>query len=298
MFGDTLNKINWQCPTFLHFYDLINSYLLIAKFGDTGGTQKHLAIMKKLLRIPLLLVAMLLSTIPIFAHDFEVDGICYDITGGISVCVTDHEDETIKYTGNLIIPETVTYSGTTYPVTCIVDGAFRQCSGLTSVTIPNSVTSIGNSAFSCCTGLTSVIIGNSVTNIDHYAFLKCSGLISVTIGTSVSSFGSRVFGNCNNLEFIKVLNPTSPPDCTYDTFAHYDSFLEVPEGSINAYQNADVWCNFTNITAVSEVEDIELNTGVEEIERYDINGHRLAQPTQGINIIKMSDGTTRKEFVK
>ena len=74
-------------------------------------------------------------------------------------------------TGSLTIPSTVTYSGRTYSVTAIGMRAFRGCSGLTSVTIPNSVTTIGREAFFGCVGLTSVTIPNSVTTIGNEAFL-------------------------------------------------------------------------------------------------------------------------------
>ena len=73
---------------------------------------------------------------------------------------------------------------------------FHGCSGLTSVTIPNSVTSIGQSAFSGCNGLTSVTIPNSVTSIGDYAFSECSGLTSVTIPNSVISIGNEAFAKC------------------------------------------------------------------------------------------------------
>ena len=75
-----------------------------------------------------------------------------------------------EYSGNVVIPESVTYNGATYPVTSIGDAAFDNCSGLTSVTIPNSVTSIGGQAFYHCSGLTNVTIPNSVTSIDDGAF--------------------------------------------------------------------------------------------------------------------------------
>ncbi len=77
--------------------------------------------------------------------------------------------------------------------------AFYGCSGLTSVTIPNSVTSIENYAFSGCSGLTSVSIPNSVTSIGGRAFEDCSGLTSVSIGNSVTSIGGWAFRGCSNL---------------------------------------------------------------------------------------------------
>ena len=94
------------------------------------------------------------------AYDFMVNGLCYNKnSGGTSVTVTYQSTTSPRYTnltGNIIIPETVTYNGATYSVTSIDVNAFIGCDGLTSVTIPNSVTSIGDSAFYYCTGLTSV----------------------------------------------------------------------------------------------------------------------------------------------
>ena len=84
-------------------------------------------------------------------------------------------------------------------VTSIGEDAFYNCSGLTSVTIGNSVTSIGEDAFYNCSGLTSVTIGNSVTSIGDEAFYNCSGLTEVTIPNSVTSIGSSAFSNCSGL---------------------------------------------------------------------------------------------------
>jgi len=81
---------------------------------------------------------------------------------------------------------------------------FYYCSGLTSVTIPNSVTSIRSSAFRGCSGLTSVTIPNSVTSIGDFAFENCSGLTSVTIGNSVTSIGEYAFEYCSGLKKVIV----------------------------------------------------------------------------------------------
>ena len=83
----------------------------------------------------------------------------------------------------------------------IGDRAFRDCRGLTSVTIPNSVTSIGDCAFFGCRGLTSVTIGNGVTSIGDCAFQDCYSLTSVTIPDSVTSVGDSVFYNCSHFLF-------------------------------------------------------------------------------------------------
>jgi hypothetical protein len=101
---------------------------------------------------------------------------------------------------SLNIPSEITYNGHTYPVTSIGAEAFKNCKGLTAVTIPNSVTSIGASAFFGCSSLTSVTIPNSVTTIGGSAFYYCSGLTSVTIGSAVTEIKYYAFGSCTSLQ--------------------------------------------------------------------------------------------------
>ena len=97
-------------------------------------------------------------------------------------------------------------SGTTTESTSIGGWAFADCTGLTSVTIPDSVTSIGSSAFSGCTGLTSVVIPDSVTSIGYLAFSDCSKLTSIVIGDSVTSIGWNVFYKCSSLTSVTIGN--------------------------------------------------------------------------------------------
>ena len=84
-------------------------------------------------------------------------------------------------------------------VTAIGNGAFSDCSGLTSVSIPSSVTSIGEWAFYSCGSLTSVSIPNSVTFIGYAAFSSCNCLTSVSIPGSVTSIGGWAFSSCSSL---------------------------------------------------------------------------------------------------
>ncbi len=153
------------------------------------------------------LLTMLMSMIGIqaFAHNIEVanaDGVTiyYSyIKNSTELAVThrgsSYDSYDNEYSGNVVIPETVTYNGKTYSVTFIGEYAFHGCSGLTSATIPNSVTSIGYDAFSDCTGLTTITIPNSVTSIGQFAFINCTGLTTITIPNSVTSIGQFAFYN-------------------------------------------------------------------------------------------------------
>ena len=88
----------------------------------------------------------------------------------------------------------------------IANYAFANCTSLTSITIPNSVTSIGCGAFYECSSLTSVTIGESVTSIGEDAFYYCSLLTSITIPNSVTSIGGHAFSYCFSLTSIFIPN--------------------------------------------------------------------------------------------
>ena len=129
-----------------------------------------------------------------FGYDFSVDGIYYNFIGNNQVEVTCYSSFGF-YSGDVTIPSSVTYNNVTYSVTSIGFQAFRDCIGLTSVTIPNSVTSIGSYVFYGCSGLTSVTIPNSVTSIGFGAFSYCSGLTSIIVEAGNTHYDSR--NNCN-----------------------------------------------------------------------------------------------------
>ena len=141
----------------------------------------------------LTLFAALCTSLSLWANGTEINGIYYILSGDSAIVTYG------SYSGVITIPSSVTYSGASYRVTTVGEGAFINCPTLTSITIGNSVTSIGDNAFAECTGLTSIAIPNSVTSIGYSAFYDCTGLTSVTIGSSLTSIEYFTFYGCTSL---------------------------------------------------------------------------------------------------
>ena len=203
--------------------------------------------MSTFIKTTLLLLALLLPA-SAAAQDFEVDGIYYTINGNqISVSVTylknSDGSSAYSYSGDITIPETVNYRGATYMVTRIDNWAFKGCTELTSVVIPNSVTYISDSAFENCSGLTSVTMGNSVTVIKDYAFRGCSGLTSITLPSSLRVIGNDSFMSCTGLTSIAI--PDSVTHIGTYAFAfctNLTSTIVIPKRVINIGEGLFHYC--------------------------------------------------------
>ena len=153
--------------------------------------------------------------------------------------------------GNYAFDECSGLTSVTIPesVTSIGDFAFGFCSGLTSVTIPESVTSIGVSAFAGCSSLTSVTIGNSVTSIGLSAFRSCSGLTSVTIPESVTSIGDAAFAGCSSLTSVTI--PNSVTRIVGNAFSGCSSLTSIVVKQGNAVYDSRNNCNAIIETATN-----------------------------------------------
>ena len=294
------------------------------------------------------LLLMLLLPAVAGAYDAQIDGIYYNFNKDAktaTVTYYNYISNQNAYSGTVNIPATVNYSGETYDVTGIGSYAFQYCSGLTSVTIPNSVTSIGQYAFdgtgwynnqpdgilyldnwligykgekpegklmiaqgtrgiaayafSGYSGLTSVTIPNSVTSIGGSAFSGCSGLTSVTIGNGITTINEQTFENCSRLEYLKLPEtltiikqsafkgcrglksvtipasvefiyqeafancsglesvkalPETPPFLYANSFSNYNIPLYASKSAIAAYQAKEPWSKFAQFLTLDGQE--------------------------------------------
>ena len=231
----------------------------------------------------LLTLLMSMLSIETFAHDIaveNVDGktIYYVWTNNktelaVSYQGSDNYSYSNEYSGDIVIPQTVYYNGKSYPVTSIGGSAFYGCSGLTSITIPNSVPSIGAYAFYGCSGLTSITIPEGVTSIGKGTFVYCSGLKSAIIGNSVTSIGYSAFGGCSSLKKVIVsdikawcsisFDGSKSNPLTYAQHLYSDEDTEItnliiPDGVTTIEAHAFSGCSgFTSITIPNSVTTIE-----------------------------------------
>lgn len=162
-------------------------------------------------------------------------------------------------------------------VTTIGKHAFCNSRALMNLTIPEGVASIGSSAFEGCEGLTSLRLPSSVTSLGYSAFYGCTGL------TSIYAYMSE------------------PKSLDYSVFYGVDKqkcILNVPQDAYQYYWLADGWGDFENIVGF-DVTGIENKLYSNKITKsFSLNGQRLITPTKGLNIVKYSDGSVRKEIVK
>lgn len=180
--------------------------------------------------------------------------------------------------------------------------ALFNCIGLTSLTLPYSVTEIGEHAFLNCRGLTNFTIPSGVTKIGAGAFFCCYGLISLTIPSSVTAIGSQAFNACSELTSIYVYMEKLP-ETGSNLFLGCDEkncTVYVPKGTGDAYFRSAEFGYFYNIVEfdATGIDKVATSTNVKEVSRYSANGQRLSAPAKGLNIVKYSDGSVKKVVVQ
>ena len=163
-----------------------------------------------------------------------------------------------QYSGDIVVPEKVKGNdGVEYVVTVFVDRCFEDCRGLTSISIPSSVTSLGNECFKGCRGLTSVTIPSSVTSLGEYCFYDCSGLTSITIPSSVTSLRDACFDGCSGLTSITI--PSSVTSLGNSCFSHCSGLtsITIPSSVTSLGYNCFYGCRgLTSITIPNTVTSL------------------------------------------
>lgn len=183
------------------------------------------------------------------------------------------------------------------------DYVFYALESLKTIALYDDLKEFGSSAFACCKNLTSVSFPRLLTKIKDSAFVGCSSLTSVSFPKILTEIGGSAFTGCSSL--ISVIAdmkiPAKIEENTFDTETVLDATLYVPQGCIEKYENADYWRYFQVIKEIGTQTGIDSATtsdDVKEVARYGINGQLLNGPTNGVNIVKYSDGTTKRVMVK
>ena len=177
----------------------------------------------------------------------NIDGYAFDFCYSLaSIAIPDGVTSIGTYTfencyslASIAIPDGVTSIG---------NSVFNNCYSLASINLPASVTSIGNSAFYNCRSLASIAIPDGVTNIGDHAFNGCRSLASITIPDSVTSIGRSAFSSCYGMAKYH-LKPTTPPTLSNTNAFNSipsDCIIYVPQGCLEAYQNATNWATYAS----------------------------------------------------
>lgn len=232
-----------------------------------------------------------------FAYDVEVDGICYGFMGSRRAYVTHHGEwagngvQGQTYSGDLVIPEQISYNGRTYTVFSVDENAFAGSENLTSVSLPSTVRALSSCAFLGCTNLRQVTLPKGLLAISNCAFLGCSSLQQVTLPRHAEKVDSFTFYCCSSmtsvvlphrirtvrhgaLEHLPAMThlysfASTPPVAEQKAFTLADQkhcTLHVPAESLSEYQNSPVWSDFYQIVALSDEDYLGQN-----YQRGDVN---------------------------
>jgi hypothetical protein len=141
-----------------------------------------------------------------FAYDFQKDGVYYNITSipDLTAEVTKGDKDYNNYSGDVVVPEEVEYSGRILKVTNVGKNAFRGSYQLSSVNLPNSITAIGEYAFYECKNVTTINMPSSLKSIGEWAFGFCNNFEGVDLPENIDSIGQYAFCQCKKVTHVNI----------------------------------------------------------------------------------------------
>ncbi len=247
--------------------------------------------------ILILLLFASCTLLPVHAYDIELEGICYGLIGSRYAYVTHHGEWTTRsdvqcgtYSGEVVVPEQISYNGCTYTVFSVDENAFAGCEDLVSVSLPSSVRAVSSCAFLGCTGLRQVSC-SGLQAIASCAFVGCTSLQQITLPRHAELVDTLTFYCCASLtslvlphrirlvcqgalEHLPAMThlysfASIPPVAEQGAFTLADQqhcTLHVPTDALSLYQNSPFWNNFREIVALSDEDYLGQN-----YQRGDIN---------------------------
>lgn len=273
----------------------------------------------------------LLAFLPLLANAdaVEIDGIYYNLNAETHKAeVTSNPN---KYSGEVTVPASITYNATVYSVTAIGEFAFMDCWDLHKVNIPSTVSVIGLSAFFECSSLEEITLPEGLTAIESSTFMGCSSLKNVIIPSTVTRIGYNPgepsdgpFSGCPletlfvpasvqtigsgglwaTPNTIIIMESVTPPS-SIDIYALEDdleyqifSKIIVPDGSKNAYQNADIWNKYkdkifemseSSVRIFKNVTAGTLPTLISDEVKYNIDHLKITGSLNGTDIRLLRD---------
>lgn len=228
-------------------------------------------------KLSLILSFLFITIVNTMALSFTVNGIVYQERGDAPGTVEIIANTATPYSGNVTIPVTVIYNGVQYPVKGIAAGAFKGCTGLTSIafadgelnylgteafagctglksiTLPSSVNFVSGVVFGDCSSLESCMLSNNMDKLSWQTFHNCASLKSITIPAGITTIEWATFDGCTNLNTITNL-ATTPQTVNWSEFTGVSVAsirLMVPQGSLDAYKAANIWKEFSVIEEIS-----------------------------------------------
>ena len=195
----------------------------------------------------------------------QVGSLYYTLNASAKRATVTKDPGGTKYTGSITIPASITVDGVDYSVTSIGAEAFKSCSGLTSVSLPEGLTSIGDNNFQYCNDLTSVSLPEGLTSVGQHSFSDSDGLTSLSLPASLTSVGQYSFYSCAGLHYIWMKSSKVPSTGAYAfQFNLSGMTIYVPVGASSTYKAKSPWSSLNIVEAERVAKfgtlEYELNT--------------------------------------